>query len=79
MNCEGESTRPRQTKWDSPQPAQSERESQALLVPEFVDAVVSALPAEVNLSALPRWMRAVPEQGPPEELEFKARHGPAKD
>jgi hypothetical protein len=46
---------------------------------DCVDATVSDLPAEVDLSALPRWMRAVPEQGPPEGLEFEAGRGPAND
>ena len=46
---------------------------------DFVDAAVSDLPAEVDLAALPRWMRAAPEHGPPEELEFEAGSGPAND
>ena len=46
---------------------------------DCVDATVSALPAEVDLAALPRWMRAVPEQGPPEELAFEAGRGPVED
>jgi hypothetical protein len=43
--------------------------------PEFVETVVSGLPAEVDLSALSRWMRA----GPHEELEFEAGRGPANE
>ena len=46
---------------------------------DCVDAAVSDLPAEVDLAALPRWMRAAPEHGPPEELEFEAGSGPAND
>jgi hypothetical protein len=46
---------------------------------DFVDAAGSALPAEVDLDALPRWMKSVPEQRPPEELEFEAGSGPASD
>jgi hypothetical protein len=40
---------------------------------DCVDATVSDLPAEVDIEALPRWMRAVPEQGPPFELKFGTR------
>ena len=79
MNTEGESTRDRQEEWDWQRPAQLELDSQALVEPEFVDTAVSDLPAEVDLAALPRWMRAVPEQGPPDELEFEAGRGPASD
>jgi hypothetical protein len=77
VNSEGESTRGWRAEWDWQRPAQVqvelEVESQALVEPEFVDTAVSDLPAEVDLAALPRWMRAVPEQGPPEELEFGNR------
>jgi hypothetical protein len=83
VNSEGESTRGWRAEWDWQRPAQVqvelEVESQALVEPEFVDTAVSDLPAEVDLAALPRWMRAVPEQGPPEELEFEAGRGPAEE
>jgi hypothetical protein len=85
VNCEGEPTRLWRAEWDWQRPAQVqvqaelEVESQALLEPEFVEADDSDIPAEVDLSALPRWMRAVPEQGPPEELEFEAGSGPVED
>ena len=46
---------------------------------DFVDPTVSDLPPELDFEQLPRWMRAVPEQGPPEELEFQAGSGPADD
>jgi hypothetical protein len=64
-----ESTRLWRAEWQ--RPPQLELESQALVVPEFVDAA-AGLPAEVDLEALPRWMRVVPEQGPPEKPEFEA-------
>ena len=36
----------------------------------------SDLPPELDWTALPRWMRAVPEQGPPEAVECDAGSGP---
>ena len=43
---------------------------------DSVDATPSDLPAELDWAALPRWMRAVPEQGPPDEQECEAGSGP---
>jgi hypothetical protein len=87
VNSEDESTRLWRAEWDWQRPAEAQAqvqaeldvESQALVEPEFVDAAVSELPSEVDLAALPRWMRAGPEQGPPEALEFEAGRGPATD
>jgi hypothetical protein len=39
---------------------------------DFVAADVSDLPPEVDIEQFLRWMRAVPEQGPLEVLEFEA-------
>ena len=44
--------------------------------PEFADEAASDLPPELDWAALPRWMRAVPEQGPPDEVESQAGSGP---
>ena len=46
---------------------------------DFVDPDVSDLPPELDFERLPRWMRSVPEQGPPDEPEFEAGSGPAAD
>ena len=43
---------------------------------ELTDEPTTDLPAELDVAALPRWMRAVPEQGPPEEEEWEAGSGP---
>jgi hypothetical protein len=53
VNSEAEPTRD----WQRPA-VELEVESQDLVEPEFVDVVVSDLPAEVDLSSLPRWIRA---------------------
>jgi hypothetical protein len=45
---------------------------------DFIDAPACDLPGEVDVAALPRWMRAVPEQGPPDEQECKAGSGPRR-
>jgi hypothetical protein len=83
VNSEGESTRDWRAEWEWQRPAEAqaelEVESQVLVEPDFADAVVSELPAEVDLDALPRWMKSAPEQGPPDELEFEAGRGPADD
>jgi hypothetical protein len=43
---------------------------------ELTDEPASDLPSELEVAALPRWMRAVPEQGPPDEQEWEAGSGP---
>jgi alkylated DNA nucleotide flippase Atl1 len=55
VNSEGESARDRQAERDEQRPAEAQVQA------EFVEADASDLPAEVDLSDLPRWMRAVPE------------------
>ena len=63
-SCEfrGETTRLWHAEWGWQRPAQAqvEPDSQALFEPEFVEAAVSDLPAEVDLEALLRWMTAMP-------------------
>ena len=46
--------------------------------PEQVDAPASDEPCEVDIEALPRWMRAGLERGPPEGGETQAGPGPAE-
>ena len=43
---------------------------------EQVDEAASDLLPELDWAALPRWMRSVPEQGPPDEVECEAGSGP---
>ena len=73
MDSEAESTRLGRAEWDWQRP------SQVLVEAELVDAAVSDLPSKIDLDALPRWMTAGQEQGPPNELEFEAGRGPATD
>ena len=68
-----------QLSWQRAPAEPSLDEPQASFDSDIVDDVASDQPPEVDFEQLPRWMRAVPEQGPPDELEFEAGSGPADD
>ena len=74
---EEESTR-RWWEWTRPaaEPALDEPQLESITGFDFMDEPTSDLPPELDWAALPRWMRAVSEQGPPEEEQCEAGSGP---
>ena len=64
--------------WQRPEeaPALGEPQQDPSSDLDFIDAPPSDLPPEQDVAALPRWMRSVPEQGPPDEVECEAGSGP---